>query len=111
MRHTVVFYRSNTERKIPYWTYAGSAVRWCGSASGPDPPSGPVFCSGGASAGLLCPAALLAVKTDEGKINKILHLSQYNRGFNYLGNHVSNLQLLQFQQGYRDSFPIPYFCI
>lgn len=49
---------------IPYWTYAGSAVQWCGSVSGPDPPSGPIFCFGGASAGLLCPAALLAVKVN-----------------------------------------------
>lgn len=55
---------------IPYWTYAGSAVQWCGSVSGPDPPSGPIFCFGGASAGLLCPAALLAVKVNEGNYKR-----------------------------------------
>lgn len=60
-----VYYHSDAEQGhdgiIPYWTYAGSAVQWCGSASGPDPPSGPAFCCGGVSAGLPGPAVQLAV--------------------------------------------------
>lgn len=61
------------------------------------------------SAQLLC--LLLKRMRANNEVNEILHLGRYNRRFNYLGNHVSNLQLLQFQQGYHDSFPIPYFSI
>ena len=53
-------------RAVPCWTFAGSAVRWCGSTSGPDPPSEPASCSCAAAAGPLYPAALLAVWGDRG---------------------------------------------
>lgn len=47
---------------IPCWTYAGSAVQWCESVFGPDPPSGPAFCSGEVYVGLPCLVVLLAGK-------------------------------------------------
>lgn len=63
------FYKSG-RKGLPCWTCAGSAAQWCGSASDPGPPSGRVFCCGGAAAGLLCPAAPLAVQVNTwGELN------------------------------------------